>query len=164
MTSATFAGEIGKIKARYEEERWRMGVTKGLAYWREFVSGWASAASSLRSSASGEEVPEEVLAGGDQSVLSWAWALVEHEVNSVLFAVDLRTAIPSAVVVSHFRVMSGNGLILPDGSCCSYVLRAVERSLSVDEANENRIIAASAAQSARLRNIMAERGKKGPRK
>lgn len=161
MPSATFAGEIGKIKARYEDERWRMGVTKGLAYWREFASGWASAAAVLRTAAPAEEVPPDVVEGGDQSVLSWAWALVEHEVNSVLYAVDLRTAIPSAVVVSHFRVMSGNGLILPDGSCCSYVLRAVERSLSVEEAAENRIIAASAAQSARLRSIMAEQQKKG---
>lgn len=156
---ATFTGEITKIRARYEQERWRMGVTRGLAFWREFISGWSSAAVSLGRDVRKEEVPGDVLSEGDQSVLSWAWSLVEHEANSVLFAVDLRTSIPSAVIVSHFRVLSGNGIILPDGSCCSFALRAVERYLSAEEATENRKIVASAMESANLRK-MAEKAKK----
>lgn len=153
---ATFAGEIDKIRARYEQKRWRMGVTRGLAFWREFVSGWASAANVLRRPHKDVEVPAEIVEDGDQSVLSWAWTLVEHEANSVLYAVDLRTSIPSAVIVSHFRVLSGNGLIFPDGSCCPFLLRSVERFVSAEEAAENRRIVASAIESAELRR-MAEK-------
>lgn len=157
---ATFAGEISKIRARYDQERWRMGVTKGLAFWREFISGWASAATVLQRPYKAEIVPAEIVEDGDQSVLSWAWNLVEHEANSVLYAVDLRTSIPSAVIVSHFRVLSGNGLIFPDGSCCSFMLRAVERFLSAEEAAENRKIVASAIESAELRRMAEKASKK----
>jgi len=154
---ATFAGEIEKIKARYDQEKWRMGVARGLAFWREFIAGWASAATVLRAPASAYEIPDEVVAEGDQSVLSWAWSLVEHETNAVLHAVDLRTPLPSAVIVSHFRVLSGSGLIFPDGSVCSFVLRSIERTLSVEEARDNRTIAESSIEMTKLRRMLSEK-------
>lgn len=153
--SATFAGEIEKIKARYDQEKWRMGVARGLAFWREFVAGWASAATVLRPISAAYEIPDEIIGEGDQSILSWAWSLVEHETNSVLHAVDLRTPLPSAVIVSHFRVLSGSGLIFPDGSVCTFVLRSIERSLSVEEARDNKTIAESSIEMAKLRKLLS---------
>jgi hypothetical protein len=162
MPPATFAGEVGRIFARHEQEKWRMGVLRGLAYWREFVSGWLASSDPLRSACPTLDVPEDVLARGDRDVLAWAWGSVYHEANAVLMGVDTMTSIPSACIVSHFRVLSGSGLIVPDGRCCSYVVRAVERTISREEATENRAIADSAYSSARLRGAMDR--KKDPKR
>lgn len=151
--SVTFAEQMSEVIRKHEGERWRLGVTRSLSYWKEFISGWASAAWSLKRIRAEAIVPPDIVENGPEAFLSWAWNLVEHETNAVLMAVDMRTSIPSAVVVSHFRVLSGNGLIFPDGSCCSYVLRAVERAVNVDEATEQGIIASAVRESNRLRVV-----------
>lgn len=164
MSNPTFSGEIDRILAKHNEERWRMGVLRGLAYWREFVSGWLSSSESLRSVSPNLELPGYLIGKGDREILSWAWGSVYHETNAVLMSVDLTTSIPSACVVSHFRVLSSSGIIVPDGRCCSFVVRAVERSISSEEASENRIIADSAYSSARLRGVMSANDSQKTRK
>jgi len=136
-----------------------MGVCFGIPYWIEFVSGWASASHTLRSVAASDPIPREILAVGDEAVLSWCWSRVADHANAVLFAIDQRTSMPSSCVVSHFKMLSGAGLILPDGSVVSYVLRAIERRLDANAADDNQRIADSALASQKLRDAMRPKGR-----
>lgn len=156
----TFAEEIAAIARRHDGERWRMGICHSLAFWTEFVAGWASASSLLARVCPDEKVPPEVLAGGTDEILSWGWSMVESHTNAVLFAVDQRTAIPSCLLVTHFQRLSGSGLILPDGSVVPFMLRAIERRLDRNAAEDNQLIADSALASQKLRDAMAPKADK----
>lgn len=158
----TFAEEIATIRQRHDGERWRMGICHSLAFWTEFVSGWASASSILARVCPSERVPQDVLAGGTDEILSWGWSMVDSHTNAVLFAVDQRTAIPSCLLVTHFQRLSGSGLILPDGSVVPFMLRAIERRLDRNAAEDNQLIADSALASQKLRDAMADSAK-GPK-
>lgn len=131
-----------------------MGICHGLGFWTEFVAGWATASSILARVCPNEKIPADVLAGGTDEVLSWGWSRVEHHTNAVLFAIDQRTTIPSCSLMTHFQRLSGSGLIFPDGSVVPFMLRAIERRLDRNAAEDNQLIADSALASQKLRKAM----------
>lgn len=152
----TLAQAAAAVRARSSEDRWRLGVTKGLAYWMEFSSVWMGASSLLRRAAPTIIVPGDLDQSDDDAVLAWGWAAVEHEANAVLMAVDQRSSIPSAVVVSHFRIMSGNALIFPDGVASPILSTSIEKRIAAMESKDNRSIALAGTASARLRGLLAK--------
>lgn len=126
---------VQNIRARYDDQRWRLAALDSTEGWRDFAVAWSGAATLLREYGIANVCPNDLVI--DDDVMAWAWDVVGPRVSEAIEVCASRSRLDELSTLAVFEALQSAGLIYPDGEVSRRVMDRLSRDVMLREAAES---------------------------